>query len=87
MAQGEGRTHLHSGSESDPALCLHPYPTQKASLVQLELENGSKVVVLDKDGYCAALSGVVIAHGLPTSDPAVAGQLWNSAGTVKVSAG
>ena len=29
----------------------------------------------------------VINTTLPTSDPAVAGQLWNDAGTVKVSAG
>ena len=32
-------------------------------------------------------SGAVTLSGLPTSDPAVAGQLWNDAGTVKVSAG
>ena len=32
-------------------------------------------------------SGVVKFTGLPTSDPAVAGQLWNDAGTLKVSAG
>ena len=29
----------------------------------------------------------VISTSLPTSDPTVAGQLWNDAGTVKVSAG
>lgn len=29
----------------------------------------------------------IIVLGLPTADPAVAGQLWNSTGTVKVSAG
>lgn len=32
-------------------------------------------------------SGAVILSGLPTSDPVVAGQLWNDAGTLKVSAG
>lgn len=32
-------------------------------------------------------SGDVILSALPTSDPAVAGQLWNDTGTVKVSAG
>ena len=32
-------------------------------------------------------SGTVILSGLPTSDPVVAGQLWNDAGTLKVSAG
>jgi hypothetical protein len=34
------------------------------------------------------LSGAVVSMAsLPTSDPAVAGQLWNDAGTLKVSAG
>lgn len=32
-------------------------------------------------------SGIVIMDGLPTADPVVAGQLWNDAGTLKVSAG
>jgi len=31
--------------------------------------------------------GAVIFTGLPTSDPVVAGQLWNDTGTLKVSAG
>ena len=34
-----------------------------------------------------APSGVVTLTGLPTADPSVAGQLWNSSGTLKVSAG
>lgn len=32
-------------------------------------------------------SGAVTLSGLPTSDPAVAGQLWNNAGVLTVSAG
>ena len=32
-------------------------------------------------------SGTVILSALPTTNPAVAGQLWNDTGTVKVSAG
>ena len=32
-------------------------------------------------------SGTVTLSGLPTADPAVAGQLWNNAGVVTVSAG
>lgn len=32
-------------------------------------------------------TGAVILSGLPTSDPTVAGQLWNDTGTLKVSAG
>jgi hypothetical protein len=33
------------------------------------------------------VTGNVTFSGLPTSNPAVAGRLWNDAGTVKVSAG
>lgn len=33
------------------------------------------------------VADVVIFSGLPTADPVVAGQLWNDAGTLKVSAG
>lgn len=33
------------------------------------------------------VADVVIMSGLPTADPTVAGQLWNDAGTLKVSAG
>ena len=29
----------------------------------------------------------IILDGIPTSDPATAGQLWNDAGTLKISAG
>jgi hypothetical protein len=32
-------------------------------------------------------NAVVKMTNLPTSDPAVAGQLWNSSGTLKISAG
>ena len=32
-------------------------------------------------------SGTVIFSGLPTADPTVAGQLWNDAGILTVSAG
>lgn len=33
------------------------------------------------------VSGTVTLSGLPTANPAVAGQLWNNAGVVTVSAG
>jgi len=32
-------------------------------------------------------TGAVIFSGLPTSDPSVAGQLWNNSGVLNVSAG
>lgn len=33
------------------------------------------------------VADVVIFSGLPTTDPTVAGQLWNDGGTLKVSVG
>ena len=33
------------------------------------------------------LTGTLTLSGLPTADPVAAGQLWNDAGTVKISAG
>ena len=37
--------------------------------------------------YNMEVSAVVIFSNLPTSNPSVAGQLWNDSGTLKVSAG
>jgi hypothetical protein len=51
------------------------------------------LAALDTDAFvnseiANALAGSsVVMSGLPTSDPAVAGALWNNSGTVKVSAG
>lgn len=39
------------------------------------------------DATTLSASGVVTLSGLPTSDPTVAGQLWNNAGVLTVSAG
>ena len=32
-------------------------------------------------------AGGIVCSSMPTSDPSVAGQLWNDSGTVKISAG
>ena len=50
---------------------------------EIELKSGS---TLDVDGTLEA-SGAVTLSGLPTSDPSIAGRLWNDSGTVKISAG
>jgi hypothetical protein len=47
--------------------------------------NASSSVVMA--GQVEMQSGAILVGSLPTSDPAVAGQLWNDTGTVKVSAG
>lgn len=39
------------------------------------------------DATTLSASGVVTLSGLPTSDPTVAGQLWNNSGVLTVSAG
>ena len=35
----------------------------------------------------ATFSSGIVSSAMPTSDPAVAGQLWNDSGTVKISSG
>ena len=60
-------------------------------VVSINASTGA-VTVLATYGANASLtdltaSGTVILSGLPTADPVVAGQLWNDAGTLKVSAG
>jgi len=39
------------------------------------------------DGSTLTVGGDVVLSGIPTSDPAVAGQLWNNSGVLTVSAG
>ena len=50
---------------------------QKGGTAQLTIDTNS----------AATFAGNVIIPNLPTSDPGVAGQLWNSSGDLKVSAG
>ena len=55
-------------------------------------DNGSggttAYITLDGDAVSTAISTIkVLMPNLPTSDPSVAGQLWNSSGDLKISAG
>ena len=43
-------------------------------------------VTIDSAGL-ATFSAGIVSSAMPTSDPSVAGQLWNDSGTVKISAG
>ena len=52
----------------------------------LVVEPGGTITIGGVVISCDA-SGNVIFTGLPTSDPSVAGALWNSTGTLTVSAG
>lgn len=52
--------------------------------------NGNGVYDIGESGFAFRdiyLNGDVFNNGLPTTDPAVAGQWWSDSGTVKVSAG
>ncbi len=46
-----------------------------------------KLFYKDASNAVTEIVGPNMFSGLPTSDPAVAGSLWNDAGTVKISAG
>lgn len=55
-------------------------------------ENGFQTVSKNADTGAITVTatingGTIILPNLPTSDPAVAGQLWNNAGVLTVSAG
>ncbi len=47
--------------------------------------NGNEIFSAGSDGNSDGLR--LIMNNLPTSDPSVAGQLWNNSGAVSISAG
>jgi hypothetical protein len=53
---------------------------------ELVVEPGGTITIGGVAVTCDA-DGNIIFTGLPTSDPSVAGALWNSTGTLTVSAG
>lgn len=59
-----------------------------SSLGNLDLMNaaGTRTIRLRGEDGGAEISGAVMLTNLPTSDPAVAGRLWNDNGTLKISA-
>tara|TARA_R100001463_G_scaffold4162_1_gene15934 strand:+ start:3792 stop:3998 length:207 start_codon:yes stop_codon:yes gene_type:complete len=67
-----------------------------ASIINADTSGGLKLTS-DTSGTIQLQSGgstkfevtstTIVLTGLPTSDPANAGQLWNSSGTLKISAG
>jgi hypothetical protein len=57
------------------------------AIFQVKDDGGVIRLQLLNDGTFVLSGAVVKMTGLPTSDPTVAGQLWNDAGTLKVSAG
>ena len=48
--------------------------------------SNSKALTIGSAGL-ATFSAGIVSSAMPTSDPSVAGQLWNDSGTVKISAG
>ena len=68
--------------------------TTSIEVTNVKAKDGTAAIVLTDSTGAVAIStpatlsnAVVKMTGLPTSDPAVAGQLWNDTGTLKVSAG
>lgn len=49
--------------------------------------NLSSTATLEANGSVRMADAEIFMFALPTSDPLVAGRLWNSSGTVKVSTG
>lgn len=58
---------------------LKPIVIYSTNLQQLDPRAGNYVQIKGQDG--------IILHNLPTSDPVNTDQIWNDAGTLKVSAG
>ncbi|HLZ09337.1 MAG TPA: hypothetical protein VKT80_12155, partial [Chloroflexota bacterium] len=63
--------------------------TQKATKTYVDAGDATAVhkTGTESIGGAKTFTGNVLITTLPSSDPHVAGQLWNSTGTVKVSAG
>lgn len=67
-------------------------PTPGVVIMEID-SDGSLALVADEGVSIAGTSGTTLSDAsirmtnLPTSDPGVAGRLWNDAGTVKISAG
>jgi hypothetical protein len=64
-------------------------PSQKAAKSYVDTAVATAVHKTGDESIAGkkTFSGNVLLTALPTSDPGVAGELWNSTGTVKVSAG
>ena len=68
---------------SDAFEVLRNGTVRTPSLTPAIIDSGDGYMVITKDYLFSAEFG----NALPTSDPAVAGKLWNNAGTLSVSAG
>lgn len=49
--------------------------------------NGGDVTLQPGNGTGTGRNGLLLLNNLPTSDPVVAGAVWNDAGVLKISAG
>jgi hypothetical protein len=58
-----------------------------ASNATTQAANGGDVTIRGGTGYGTGRNGLVIMDNLPTSNPAVAGALWNNSGVLSISAG
>jgi len=82
----------HSYISQDGTGHLYIRQTTADSDVILQCDNGSgsptQYIQLDGSDVSTVIHTIkVLMPNLPTSDPSVAGQLWNDSGTLKISAG
>lgn len=71
------------GNPASPSNFAHCFKSQRTnSSPAFWVDNGSNLRIIELRG-----DRNILMPGLPTSDPLVAGSLWNDSGTVKISAG
>lgn len=80
-AAGDGALNMPSAVSS-----FFAFQRDGVAILEIDAGSGGRVV-LSPAGLLDITSAVVKMTGLPAADPHVVGQLWNSAGTLTISAG
>ena len=74
-------TELYSETAADSQITI------SGNKIKTNVSNTDLVLDTNGTGAVAITPTKIMMANLPTSDPSVAGQLWNDSGTLKVSAG
>ena len=87
---GTDSTIVNIGNGQNGDLVIEQQEDNKDIIIKNDNGSGGTTayITLDGDAVSTAISTIkVLMPNLPTSDPSVAGQLWNSSGDLKISAG
>jgi hypothetical protein len=87
---GTDSTIVNIGNGVNGDLVIEQQEDNKDIIIKNDNGSGGTTayITLDGDAVSTAISTIkVLMPNLPTSDPSVAGQLWNSSGDLKISAG